>query len=865
MAENKVLVDLNFNNNEIKDVVLHKTVVSPTSKEGKVFYDSNSGVKAPKFHNGTDWKKVVSSDELPIVNDGTLTIQKNGSIVQTFSANSHENKTANITVPSRTSEITNDSGFITKEVNNLTNYTKTSDLPSVATSGNFADLQNKPTTIAGYGITDAYTKTEVDNKVASVYKYKGSVSTYQNLPSTGLTVGDVYNVASNGANYAWDGSSWDKLGENVDLSPCLLKTEAASTYATKTTTNGLDSRISALESRPTELPLEQGAGISIRSKYTDDTVLLANLTANANDTVGGKSAINPNGAFNNTLTHFGQNSYYMNSYNTSSGYTSEVKTLKYDISEYTYGDFTIDIWGYRANINHPGNMPVIALQDASDKTLFQLAHGGHSYVMGDYKGGGVDGINPAVAQWHHYALVYNSATNQVHTYVDGARAGTYDIGSDNHGYAGIVKYFYAGNYQYHVAALQGLRIRTGIKYTGDTYTVPSGFGTATATSAKVVTNTKEPFAFKDLNFNEEEFIVDKTGPSGYAIQMNGKFVTDDNLDAKGLVTKNYVQSAVRSGSNISVTEGTSRQWQLNTVARWPLKQGDMNGYTNVEGTIVGDRSTWGTFSNPSGYSEEGYAQYDAAGEGLSWASVGPLVETCELYDLRSFTLEGWVKILDPENTGSGYAGLSLDDNWGDTRLSVTLSYNSTNGSYANGMAEVSNGMGGPDPYHENSQYYYASAEVQDGLADHHLAIVCDEGEIRWYVDGVQMEDTGYLNSINLNGYFGRFEVGTPGAQFHDLRFSSVARYDEDFTPSLDLYKAMLPDQSAVINLALENVTGYDDSKTQVLKHVNGTLQWVTEEQPSPSQEEPQEQEGGESPNDGNENNPGEEPANENPE
>ena len=36
------------------------------------------------------------------------------------------------------------SNFITKDVNNLTNYTKTSDLSSVATSGSYNDLSNKP-------------------------------------------------------------------------------------------------------------------------------------------------------------------------------------------------------------------------------------------------------------------------------------------------------------------------------------------------------------------------------------------------------------------------------------------------------------------------------------------------------------------------------------------------------------------------------------------------------------------------------------------------------------------------------------------------------------------------------------------------
>ena len=41
------------------------------------------------------------------------------------------NKIANVTVPTKTSDLTNDSGYITKDVDDLTNYTKTSDLPVV--------------------------------------------------------------------------------------------------------------------------------------------------------------------------------------------------------------------------------------------------------------------------------------------------------------------------------------------------------------------------------------------------------------------------------------------------------------------------------------------------------------------------------------------------------------------------------------------------------------------------------------------------------------------------------------------------------------------------------------------------------------
>lgn len=39
----------------------------------------------------------------------------------------------------------------------------------------FSNVGSKPTTLSGYGITDAYTKTEVNNKLDSWHKYNGSI------------------------------------------------------------------------------------------------------------------------------------------------------------------------------------------------------------------------------------------------------------------------------------------------------------------------------------------------------------------------------------------------------------------------------------------------------------------------------------------------------------------------------------------------------------------------------------------------------------------------------------------------------------------------------------------------------------------
>lgn len=57
------------------------------------------------------YSSINGAPTIPTVNNGTLTIQKNGTKVQTFSANQSGNVTANITVPTKVGELENDSGF----------------------------------------------------------------------------------------------------------------------------------------------------------------------------------------------------------------------------------------------------------------------------------------------------------------------------------------------------------------------------------------------------------------------------------------------------------------------------------------------------------------------------------------------------------------------------------------------------------------------------------------------------------------------------------------------------------------------------------------------------------------------------------
>ena len=126
---------------------------------------------------------------------------------------------------------------VTKSQVGLGNVDNTADLDkpiSTATQTALNGKANVATTISGYGITDAYTKTEVDAKVSSVYRVRGSVEDYAHLPSSDQVVGDVWNILDSGSNYVWDGTIWDKLSETIDLTPYLTKSEAQSTYETIT-------------------------------------------------------------------------------------------------------------------------------------------------------------------------------------------------------------------------------------------------------------------------------------------------------------------------------------------------------------------------------------------------------------------------------------------------------------------------------------------------------------------------------------------------------------------------------------------------------------------------------------------------------
>lgn len=116
LQPNDNITELNNNAGYITGIsgtdVVNALGYTPYSASNPNGYTSNVGTVTSVNNTSPDSSGNVSIS-IPTVNSGVLTIQKNGSSVATFSANNSSNVTANITVPTNTSDLTNGAGFIT--------------------------------------------------------------------------------------------------------------------------------------------------------------------------------------------------------------------------------------------------------------------------------------------------------------------------------------------------------------------------------------------------------------------------------------------------------------------------------------------------------------------------------------------------------------------------------------------------------------------------------------------------------------------------------------------------------------------------------------------------------------------------------
>ena len=131
----------------------------------------------------TSYNDLTDKPTIPTVNNKTITIQKNGTNVDSFTLNQSSNKSINITVPTATSDLNNDSGFITgitsNDVITALGYT-----PGTSNfSGDYDDLTDKPTipdAVSGTNDGTNWTTLTIGNDTYNI----GGGSTPSNIVTT---------------------------------------------------------------------------------------------------------------------------------------------------------------------------------------------------------------------------------------------------------------------------------------------------------------------------------------------------------------------------------------------------------------------------------------------------------------------------------------------------------------------------------------------------------------------------------------------------------------------------------------------------------------------------------------------------------
>ena len=202
------------------------------------FWGNIDTLKQDKLTAGTNItisaNNTISASQ-PTVGNATLTIQKNGTNVQTFTANATSNKTANITVPTKTSELTNDSNFVADAsyVHTDNNYTTTekNKLAGIAAGAEVNVQSNWTQTNSS---ADDYIKNKptiptVNNATLTIQKNGTTVKTFTANASSNvtanITVPTTVAELSDSSNYA---TTTDLAAKQNLLSPGRLVTISAS-------------------------------------------------------------------------------------------------------------------------------------------------------------------------------------------------------------------------------------------------------------------------------------------------------------------------------------------------------------------------------------------------------------------------------------------------------------------------------------------------------------------------------------------------------------------------------------------------------------------------------------------------------------
>lgn len=243
--------------------------------------------------NSADLSSVATSGSYtdltnkPTIGNATLTVQRNSTNVGTFSANATSNATIDVAVPVRTSDLTNNGS------DNTSVYIEADELASVATSGNYSDLSNKPTIpvvdttlniSSNNAISNATASTALDNMVMTDFDVSSTTSTTtvqldgskKNLYSgTTSTKNVVLPVASSTQAGVMNSSTYDSVISNTNNINAIMNGAVAITglsaspsQSDLTTAWQTETGLSALINRASIYDVDNN---KVWTYYTNDT------------------------------------------------------------------------------------------------------------------------------------------------------------------------------------------------------------------------------------------------------------------------------------------------------------------------------------------------------------------------------------------------------------------------------------------------------------------------------------------------------------------------------------------------------------------------------------------------------------------
>lgn len=228
------------------------------------------------------YSDLTGKPTIPTVNNATLTIQKNGTTVNSFTANASSNVTANITVPTKVSDLTSDAGGNVFVGSCDTAAATTAKVITVSSDQNFALKKGAVISVKVTNTNTANNPTfNVNSTGAKSVVYNTAVITTSNLNRAGY--------ASRYCNYIYDGTNWVFFGWSLD-SDTTYSAMSVSEGTTGTATSSRVMRADYLKQIIQHYIPTNVSSFTNDAGYTTNTGTITKVQANGTDVASSGTA-----------------------------------------------------------------------------------------------------------------------------------------------------------------------------------------------------------------------------------------------------------------------------------------------------------------------------------------------------------------------------------------------------------------------------------------------------------------------------------------------------------------------------------------------------------------------------------------------